>query len=95
MRNYRSQSDSESSDDDRNVTTASKAQPSQPTEAYLQFIAAYENNYADEDASFTEQTIEEEYNTYVASVPNLKRQATSKLDPLKFWEVSTIFTLMI
>lgn len=84
MRNYRSESESETSFDAGN-TSASKAQA--PNEAYEQYIDDYEKRNGAADASFTEQTIDDEYKTYVSSVPNPKRQA--KLDPLKFWEVST------
>ena len=81
MRNYCLDSDSESPDGD------TSASPAQASESYMQYMETYEKDIADEDTSFTGQTIDEEYSTYVASAPNLKRQA--KLDPLKFWEVST------
>ena len=87
MRNYRSDSDSESPDGD------TSASPAQASESYMQYMETYEKDIADEDTSFTGQTIDEEYSTYVASAPNLKRQA--KLDPLKFWEVSTASVIWI
>jgi hypothetical protein len=87
MRNYRFDTESSSTSDAGNIASTSRAQA--PNEAYLQYIEAYENHHADGEVSFTEQTIDDEYKTYVAGAPNLKRQATSKLvDPLKFWEVS-------
>lgn len=87
MRNYRS--DSESSEGQGNVASASKAQPS---ESYMDYIAAYENDLAEEEVSFTEQTIDEEYNAYVSSAPIQKR---ANLDPLKFWEVSSTIIIIL
>jgi hypothetical protein len=79
MRKYRSDSD------DGNITSALRAQQPQP-EAFLQYIENYESHYADGEASMTELTIDDEFKSYVNSVPNPKLQAT--LDPLKFWAVS-------
>jgi hypothetical protein len=55
-----------------------------PKEAFLQFIDDYESNL-EGDISITEQTIDDEFNTYVDGYS--KRQAA--IDSIKFWEVST------
>jgi hAT family C-terminal dimerisation region len=80
MRKYRS--------DDDDVTPAgpssSNAQAINPPSQFLQLMMEYDNEQADEDISFTGETIDEEYASYVSSVP----KHTATLDPLKFWEVS-------
>jgi hypothetical protein len=79
MRKYRSDQD-----DDIIGTSSSTgiARAVTPPHAFLQHMMDYEDEQ--EDTSLTEETIDEEFNSYVNSVP--KRAAA--LDPLKFWEVS-------
>lgn len=55
-----------------------------PPSQFLQLMNDYEDEQAEEDASFTEDTIDEEYKGYVSSVP----KRAGALDVLKFWEVS-------
>ena len=57
-------------------------QPSQ----FLQLMNEYEDEQAEEedDALDLEETIDEEYSSYINSVP----KHAAVLDPLKFWEVS-------
>lgn len=49
-----------------------------------QYIADYEADVVGKDTSFTEQTIDEEFTTYILSLP----KRASALDTIKFWEVS-------
>ena len=72
-------------DDDITGPSSSTAvkQPSQ----FLQLMNDYEEEQADKDTSFTEETVDEEYNNYANSVPK-RKAAAAALDPLKFWEVS-------
>jgi hypothetical protein len=55
-----------------------------PPSQFLQLMIDYDDEQADQDISFSEETIDEEYTGYVSSLP--KRAV--ELDPLKFWEVS-------
>ena len=56
-----------------------------PKEAFLQFIDDYES-HLEGNISITEQTIDDEFNAYIDGYS--KRRPA--IDPLKFWEVSTI-----
>jgi hypothetical protein len=76
MRKYRSGED----DLDAIVGTSSAATPHPQ---FLQHMIDYEDEQ--EDASFTGETIDEEFSSYINSVP----KRTAALDPLKFWAVST------
>lgn len=82
MRKYRS-----IEGDENNMTTAAVTAPG-PRQEFLQYLENYESLVADDDTSFMEQTIDEEYTSYTSSVP--KGPGASKLDPIKFWEVSFI-----
>lgn len=74
MKKYRVDDEEAPSGDDR-------AKPdSQITNPWQLYVADIEDQG---DVSISEQTIEEEYAAYVASVP--KRQIA--VDPVKFWEV--------
>lgn len=78
MRKYRPD------EDEDDVTGGPSSNAVNPPSQFLQLMIDYDNEQADEDTSFTQETIEEEYASYVSSVP---KHATA-LDPLKFWEVS-------
>lgn len=56
-----------------------------PAPQLLQHMMDFYNKQSEEDTSITEETIDEEYSSYVSSV----LKCTAVLDPLKFWEVST------
>lgn len=76
MRKYRP-------DSDEDVTAGpSSSIAANPPSQFLQLMIDYDDEQA--DTSFTEETVDEEYNSYVSSVP----KRASALDPLKFWEVS-------
>jgi hypothetical protein len=55
-----------------------------PPSQFLQLMNDYEDEQTEGDASFSAETIDEEYSSYVSSVP----KRAGALDPLKFWEVS-------
>jgi hypothetical protein len=55
-----------------------------PTSQFLQLMNEYEDEQAEEDTSFTEETVDEEYENYVRGVP----KRAGAVDTLKFWEVS-------
>ena len=57
---------------------------------WKQYIADYEADVVGEDTSFTEQTIDEEFTTYILSLP----KCAGALDTIKFWEVS-VFLLQL
>ena len=84
MRKYRSVED-----DDKIGTLSSIAVT--PAPQFLQHMIDFEDEQSEEETSFTEETIDEEFNSYVSSAP--KRGAT--LDILKFWEVSTLIATAI
>jgi hypothetical protein len=75
MRKYRPEED---------LTLGPSSTAANPSSQFLQLMNDYEDEQAEEDASFTEETIDEEYNSYVSSVP----KRAGALDTLKFWEVS-------
>jgi hypothetical protein len=52
---------------------------------WQQYIADYEAD-VQEDISFTEQTVEEEFMAYITSVPQVKRPSQIT-DTIRFWEV--------
>jgi hypothetical protein len=74
--------------DERHITASGSRTGEAPKEAFLQFIDDYESRLAG-NISFTEQTIDDEFDTYVEGYS--KRQPA--VDPLKFWEVSTFIMI--
>jgi hypothetical protein len=80
MRQYRSDKDDGTVDAPSSTAVA-------PPPQFLQHMIDYDDEHA-EDTSFTEETIDDEYNSYINSVPK-RAAAAAALDPLKFWEVST------
>ena len=78
MRSYRTDKD-----DDVAVAPSSSTAANPPSQ-FLQLMIDYDDEQDDQDVSFSEETIDEEYIGYVSSLP--KRAV--ELDPLKFWEVS-------
>lgn len=77
MGNYRANED----------VTVGAPPPIAPSGQFFQMMSDFEREQAladQEDTSFTEETVEDEYTGYVSSLP--KRPL--ELDPLKFWGVS-------
>lgn len=69
---------------DEDIVTAGPPPPI-AVNGFLELMNDFEDQQADqEDTSFTQETVDEEYTGYVNSLP--KRAVA--LDPLKFWEVS-------
>ena len=67
------------------VTASDSAQADEKVpDMWEQYIADYEADVGGKDMSFTEHTIDEEYTTYILSLP----KHASTLDAIKFWEVS-------
>jgi hypothetical protein len=56
-----------------------------PTPQFLQYMKDFDDDDVEGDTSVTEETIDEEFNNYVSSVP----KCNAALDTLKFWKVST------
>lgn len=85
MRKYRA----ESNEDDI-ISGNSSSIAATPVPQFMQHMMDYEQS--EEDISFTEETIDEEFNSYVTSVPKPTvksgKRTVAFLDPLKFWEVS-------
>ena len=75
MRKYRPEED---------LTLGLSSTAANPPSQFLQLMNNYKDEQAEEDASFTEETIDEEYTSYARSVP----KRAGALDALKFWEVS-------
>jgi hypothetical protein len=69
---------------DEDPTIGPPSTAANPPSQFLQLMNDYEDEQAEGDASFTEETIDEEYKSYVSSVP----KRAGALDALKFWEVS-------
>ena len=76
MRTYRVADAAPASDSDH-------ADDNNAPDIWKQYITEYEADVC-QDTSFTEQTIDEEYTTYILSLP----KRASVLDTIKFWEVS-------
>ena len=79
MRKYRSDKD------DNTISTFSPVAVVTPALQFLQHMMDFDDEQAEEDTSIIEETVDEEYRSYVSSAP----KRTAELDPLKFWEVST------
>jgi hypothetical protein len=87
MRSYRA------ADEDAASEAGGETEESRGTiDAWQQYVADYEADIAGEETSFTQQTIDEEFSTYILSVP---KRAVG-LNTIKFWEVrQTLFGQLI
>lgn len=77
MRKYRS-------DEVDDIIGTAPSVAATPAPQFLQHMIDFDEEQDDGDTSITEETIDEEYSSYVSGVT----RRMTVLDPLKFWEVS-------
>ena len=87
MEKYRKSSSASSAEE----MQTSRAQFAPPLDGWQDFLADFETDLNDGKATFShkaaavQQTVEEEYSTYVMGAPS----SGTMLDTLKFWQVSS------